>query len=356
MAELPYDALLVASFGGPEGPDEVVPFLEHVTAGRGVPRERLVEVGAHYFARGGVSPINAQNRALIAVLQARLDEAGPALPVYWGNRHAAPFLGEAVARMAADGVQRALVFVTSAYSSYSACRQYLDAVEAARATVGAGAPVIDKLRAFFNHPGFVEPMVDNVVAALGRLGTGAADTAALVFSGHSIPIPMARSSAYVEQLREASRLIVDGVLRVTGSAPRWDLVWQSRSGPPGQPWLEPDVGDHLAVLAADGVERAVFVPVGFISDHMEVVHDLDTAATARAAQLGLTVTRAATVGTDPRFVDMIRELVLERVDAAEGRQPLRRALGPLGPSHDVCAPDCCPAPARPPASGRARGR
>jgi protoporphyrin/coproporphyrin ferrochelatase len=339
------DALLLVSFGGPEGPDDVMPFLENVTRGRGVPRQRLLQVAEHYLAVGGVSPINGQNRALLAAVEADFARAGIRLPVYWGNRNWAPYLTDTVARMAADDVRRALAFVTSAYASYSACRQYLDDIATARAAVGERAPRIDKLRHYFNHPGFVEPMARNVRSALDELPTGLRDGARLVFTAHSVPVSMARSAgphggAYVAQLREAARLVAERVPGDHGS----DLVWQSRSGPPSVPWLEPDVTEHLVALKADGVRAVVVVPVGFVSDHMEVVHDLDTEARERAESLGLAFARAATPGTAPEFVAMIRELVLERIDPAAPR----RALGDLGPSHDVCPLGCCSASVRAP--------
>jgi ferrochelatase len=339
----PYDALLLLSFGGPEGQDDVLPFLENVVRGRGVPRERLLAVAEHYRHFGGVSPINEQNRALLAAIRASLAAQGPQLPVYWGNRNWHPLVTDTVAAMRDDGVRRALVFVTSAYSSYSGCRQYQDDLAQARAAVGPGAPELDKLRHYFNHPGFVEPVADGVRAALATLP--AQDDARLVFTAHSIPTSMEAASGpgghlYSAQLREASRLVAAAV---RGPGADFDLVWQSRSGPPSVPWLEPDVNDHLAVLAARGVPAVVVSPVGFVSDHVEVLWDLDEEAAETAAKLGLGYARAATVGTDPRFVEMVRELVLERIDPAAPR----RALGPLGPGHDVCPLGCCPAPRRP---------
>jgi protoporphyrin/coproporphyrin ferrochelatase len=327
-----YDAIVIVSFGGPEGPEDVLPFMENVTRGRGIPRERLVEVSAHYQLFGGVSPINAQNRALIDALRDELDRAGIDLPIYWGNRNWHPFLADTVRQMRDDGVQRALAFVTSAYSSYSGCRQYREDIAAAIDEAGPGAPSIDKLRVFFNHPGFIEPMVEHTAGALAEAG----HDAALVFTAHSIPCSMADTSDYAVQLREAARLVSSHV-----GHPEHALVFQSRSGPPSVPWLEPDVNDHLRTLQAAGREAAVLVPIGFISDHMEVVYDLDTQAQQTAAELGMTVVRAATVGTHPRFVAMIRELVEERL----GSSPIRRALGLRGPNHDVCPAGCCPAPA-----------
>ena len=337
-----YDALLLLSFGGPEGQDDVLPFLENVVRGRGVPRERLLEVAEHYRHFGGVSPINDQNRALLAAIRSLFAERGPDLPVYWGNRNWHPLVEDTVATMRDDGVRRALVLATSAYTSYSGCRQYQDDLARAREAVGEGAPELEKLRHFFNHPGFVEPNADAVGAALSRLPDPAG--ARLVFTAHSIPDSMEVSSGprghlYSTQLREASRLVAEAV---RGEGAEFDLVWQSRSGPPSVPWLEPDVNDHLASLADKGVGGVVVSPVGFVSDHVEVLWDLDEEAAQTAERLGLAYARAATVGTDPRFVAMVRELVLERMEGAP-----RRALGPMGPSHDVCPLGCCPAPRRP---------
>jgi ferrochelatase len=340
-----YDALLLVSFGGPEGPDDVLPFLENVTRGRGIPRERLVEVGAHYTAFGGVSPINAQNRELLRELRDDLASSGLDLPVYWGNRNWSPYLTDALREMRADGVQRAVCFVTSAYATYSGCRQYRENLFDAAAQVesdGLGAvPHLDKLRHYFDHPGFVEPTVDAVVDAVGRVGV---DVPRLVFTTHSIPVPANASSgpqggAYLAQHRAVAELVHAGVAARTSVEPEWDLVFQSRSGAPGIPWLEPDISDHLDELAARGIAGAVIVPIGFVSDHMEVVWDLDTVALGHAAEIGLPAARAATVGTEPRFVSMVRELVLERVGLVAPR-----ALSPLGPSHDECPGTCCPNP------------
>jgi protoporphyrin/coproporphyrin ferrochelatase len=334
----PYDAILLVSFGGPEKRDDVMPFLENVTRGRGVPRERLLEVAEHYYRFDGVSPINAQNRALLAALRTLLDSQGPAFPLYWGNRNWQPLLTETVARMADDGIRRALAFVTSAFASYSSCRQYLEDIARARAEVGARAPVIDKLRLYWDHPGFIEPMVEHTESALAMLPDDARGEAHLAFTAHSVPRSTA-ASAYVAQLEEASGLVA---ARLRSRHP-WAVAFQSRSGPPAQPWLEPDVRDHLAALRARGVTEVVLVPIGFVSDHLEVQWDLDVEAAARARELGMRLTRAATVGTHPGFVAMIRELVRERTgDAA------RLALGRGGPAPDVCVPACCPAPARPP--------
>jgi ferrochelatase len=333
-----YDALLLLSFGGPEGPDEVMPFLENVTRGRGVPPERLEAVAAHYLHFGGVSPINQQNRDLLQAISKDFDDHGLALPVYWGNRNWRPYLADTVRTMAADGVRRALVLVTSAYASYSACRHYQDDLAVARATVGDSAPQLDKLRHFFDHPGFVEPQVDAVRAAVAALDPARRDTCRLVFTAHSIPESMAQAAGpdgnlYVAQLREAARLIA----AAGGPGLAWDLVYQSRSGSPRTPWLGPDVGDHLQTLAGDGVTDVIVVPVGFVSDHLEVMWDLDVEAGQAAAGLGMGFVRTATPGTDPRFVTMVRELVAERLNPACPK----RALSPLGPSYDICPVECC---------------
>lgn len=329
-----YDAILLVSFGGPERPEDVLPFMERVTAGRNIPRERLEAVGQHYHELGGRSPINDQNRALKAALEQRLAADGPNLPVYWGNRNWHPLLADTLGRMRDDGVWRAICFVTSAYSSYSGCRQYREDLARARAGVGAGTPELDKLRVYYNHPGFLEPQVDLVADALERLPDGVRAAARVVFTTHSIPHTMSRHCDYEVQHYEACRLVMDAF---PGRA--WDLVFNSRSGPPSVPWLEPDVNDHLEALAGDGVPAVVVVPVGFVSDHLEVVYDLDVEAAATAERLGLAYVRAGTVGTDPRFVDMIRELVLERVADAP-----RRALGVRGPCWDACPADCCLTP------------
>ncbi len=329
----PYDAILIVSFGGPEAPDDVVPFLENVTRGRNIPRERLEEVGQHYFLFGGKSPINDQVRALIDGLTPALKNAGIDLPIYWGNRNWHPMLTDTVQQMADDGIENAIAFVTSATSSYSGCRQYREDIERAREEVGERAPVIHKIRQYYDHPGFIEPMVDNVKSALAETRTDAR----LVFTAHSVPMSMATTSDYEAQLTEASRLIATAVGHTD-----FDLVWQSRSGPPQVPWLEPDINDHLEELHAQGVEAVVVIPVGFVSDHMEVMFDLDTEAQATAERLGLMFARAGTVGTDPRFIAGIVELIEER--RSDG--PVR-ALGDLAVRPDFCELDCCPAPSRP---------
>lgn len=343
----PYDAVLVLSFGGPEGPADVVPFLENVTRGRGIPPERLHQVAAHYQALGGVSPINAANRALVAALEAELAAHGPHLPVYWGSRNWHPLLADTLRRMGADGRRRAVCFTTSAYSGHSSCRQYRDDLARARAEVGEAAPAVDKLRPFFDHPGFVEPLAENVARALATLPPGLRPGAHLAFCAHSIPLAQAATSDYVAQVGETSRLVAE---RVPGGHP-WALAWQSRSGPPAQPWLEPDIGDHLAELAGRGVGAVVMVPVGFVADHMEVVYDLDTVAMARAAELALAVARAATPGVAPAFVGMIRQLIAERTDPAAPHL----GLGRLPPRPLECAGGCCPPPPPPPSPSSSEG-
>jgi ferrochelatase len=339
MAEPPYDAVLLVSFGGPEGRDEVMPFLENVLRGRNVPRERMLEVAEHYYRFDGVSPINEQNRQLMAALQARLAADGPNLPVYWGNRNWNPLLADTLRGMRDDGIKRALAFVTSAYSSFSGCRQYRGNIADAQAAVGSGAPAVDKIRAFFNHPGFIGPMAERVAEALAKIPAERREAADLIFTAHSVPLQMANSSQYVPQLNEACRLVGEAVGRSD-----YRLVWQSRSGPPTQPWLEPDICDHLRARREQGVRDAVVAPIGFISDHMEVLFDLDTEARQVASEVGLNFVRAGTAGTHPGFIAMIRELILERT--APESTP-RRALGGLGPSRDFCPDDCCPAPERP---------
>lgn len=346
-----YEALLVVSFGGPDGPDDVLPFLENVLRGRNVPRERMLAVAEHYQHFGGQSPINEQNRQLIAVLQQELAEHGPHLPIYWGNRNWHPLLADTLRQMAADGIQRALAFVTSAFSSYSGCRQYRENIAQAQAEVGPTAPRIDKLRVFFNHPGFIEPMIENTRRALDRVPADRRGEALLVFTAHSIPQAMADGCRYEVQLREACRLVSDALGRED-----WRLVFQSRSGPPSQPWLEPDVVDFIRRRNAEQeIRDLVVVPIGFISDHLEVLYDLDTEAKQVCDELGICLVRAATVGTHPRFIAMIRELIEERMEERMEENPRRLALGTLGPKEDVCPDDCCLYhPQRPAAAGEGR--
>ena len=337
-----YDALLIVSFGGPEGPDDVIPFLTNVLRGRDVPPERMAEVAKHYDQFHGVSPINEQNRALIHELEKLFAESGPKLPIYWGNRNWHPMLEDTIKQMAEDGIKNALAFVTSAYSSYSGCRQYRENVENARAKVH-NAPNIEKLRVFFNHPGFIEANVDRLLVCLNQLTDEHRKKSKLVFTAHSIPTSMAASCGYESQLRESAQLIAKAVHHDD-----WELVFQSRSGPPTQPWLVPDICDYIEELAAEGYEDVVVQPIGFVSDHLEVKFDLDKQAMELAESKGVRMLRAGTAGTHPAFVNMIRELVLEKL---EGIQP--KSEGTFGLVPDQCSTTCCPAPQRPvPASSQ----
>lgn len=346
-----YDALLVLSFGGPEGPADVIPFLENVTRGRGIPPERLEAVAEHYQHFGGVSPINALNRRLISEVEAELGEQGLDLPVYFGNRNWHPMAEDTVAEMAAAGVRNALVFATSAWGGYSGCRQYQEDIARAREAVGPDAPQLTKLRQFFDHPLFVAAAADAVRAALERLPAELREQARVVFTAHSVPDsadlasgpPEEGGRRYSRQVAEAARLTA-----VEVGLAEHDLVWQSRSGPPQVPWLEPDILDHLRALHARGVPAVVVCPIGFVADHLEVVWDLDTEAVDLAAELGLPLQRAATVGGDPRFARLVVELVREHTD---GVSPQRlSAVGAAGCTRNgaPCAVRCCE-PARRPA-------
>ncbi len=306
-----YDALLVVSFGGPEKHEDVIPFLENVLRGRNVPRERMLAVAEHYYHFNGRSPINDQNRALIAELNKTVR-----LPIYWGNRNWHPMLADAVRQMRDDGIKRAIAFATSAFGSYSGCRQYREDINRARADIGANAPVIDKIRPFSTHPKFLAAMTDRVRTAVQQL-----PEASLVFTAHSIPLSMSESSPYVRELEQACAEVAAGVGKTD-----WKLAYQSRSGPPTQPWLEPDILDYLREIRAD----TVIAPIGFLSDHMEVIYDLDTEAKAVAEGLGVRMVRAGTVGTHPLMIEMISEMV----EAEPG----------------VCPAGCCAAPARRPAT------
>jgi ferrochelatase len=315
----------------------VLPFLENVLRGKNVPRERMLEVAEHYHHFNGKSPINDLNRELIAALQQELAANGPDLPIYWGNRNWHPMLADTLRQMQADGRKRALAYVTSAFSSYSGCRQYREDVIKARAEVGPDAPEVDKIRVFYNHPAFIETVAGNVAKAFEQLPEETRAGAKLLFTAHSIPLSMADSSDYVKQLTEACRLVAEAVER-----PDWRLVYQSRSGPPTQPWLEPDVNDAIRQLHTDGVRGVVLSPIGFVSCHMEVLYDLDTEARELCQDLGVHMARAATPGSQPKFIAMLRELIRERM----GLTP-PRAIGQFGPNHDVCPVNCCPAPVRP---------
>lgn len=337
------DALLLLSFGGPERPEDVMPFLENVTRGRGVPRERLDEVAQHYLHFGGVSPINALNRELIAAIEAEFAARAVDLPVYFGNRNWHPMVEETVATMRADGIGHALVFPTSAWGGYSGCRQYDEDIERARAAVD-GAPELTKLRQYFDHPLLIDSFADAVRAAVADLPAEVRDRARLVFTAHSIPVaadgaagpPADGGHLYSRQVAEAARLCA----AATGFDD-FDVVWQSRSGPPQVPWLEPDIVDHLEALSGKGVEAVVVCPVGFVSDHLEVVWDLDNEAAEKAAELGMAFARAATPGPDPRFARMVAELVGEHLD---GNEPRRLGAVPgYGCTRNgaICAPGCC---------------
>ncbi|MBF6068558.1 MULTISPECIES: ferrochelatase [Nocardia] len=349
------EALLLLSFGGPERPEDVMPFLENVTRGRGVPRARLEEVAQHYLHFGGVSPINALNRDIIAGVERELDEAGIDLPVYFGNRNWHPMVEDTVAEMARDGVTGALVFPTSAWGGYSGCRQYHEDIERARAAVGPAAPHLTKLRQYFDHPLLIEAFADAIRAALERLPADRRDRARLVFTAHSVPVaadaaagpPADGGELYSRQVADAARLCA----AATGFADH-DLVWQSRSGPPQVPWLEPDIVDHLEDLAGRGVDAVVVCPVGFVSDHLEVIWDLDNEAKDKAAELGMAFARASTPGTDPRFPRLVVELMREHLD---GLAPRRLGAEPgYGCTTDgvPCASGCCAPQRRPAAAGR----
>jgi ferrochelatase len=310
-----YDAILVVSFGGPESKEEVIPFLENVLRGRNVPRERMLAVAEHYYHFQGKSPINQQTRDLIAALDTELQRNGPRLPIYWGNRNWHPLLPETLGKMKQDGIRRALGFVTSAYSSYSSCRQYREDISRAQSEVGAGAPEVDKLRTFFNHPMFIEATVERVRDTLRAVPANARSNVQIVYLAHSIPVFMANTSDYVVQLEEVRRLVSLALGHKNDA-----LVYQSRSGAPGQPWLEPDILDYLRQVKAGNLASAVVLaPIGFISDHMEVVYDLDVEARQVCDSLALPMTRAKTVGVHPKFVEMIRELILERMNPGAGR-------------------------------------
>lgn len=338
-----YDAFLLVSFGGPEKREDVIPFLENVLRGKNVPRERMLAVAEHYYHFDGVSPINAQNRALLAAVEQDLRKSGVDLPVYWGNRNWTPYFAETLRQMRADGVRRAIGFFTSAYSSYSGCRQYRENLAAAREEVGESAPAVFKLRAFFNHPGFIEAMQARLGESLAELRHATPTNVPVLFTAHSIPLSMATGSRYEAQLQETCRILAERL----GLA-NWRLAYQSRSGPPTQPWLEPDILQALEEVRASGAKETIVCPVGFISDHLEVLYDLDCEAKDFCDAAGIAMHRTPTVGTHPRFVRMITELVQERV-AHSSERP---ALGRFPASHDVCPADCCLyTPTRPAGAG-----
>ena len=330
--ELPFDALLVVSFGGPNGPDDVMPFLENVLRGKNVPRERMLEVSEHYQHFGGKSPINDQNLALIEAIKADLAANGIDLPVYWGNRNWHPLFADTLEQMKKDGIKKSLAFFTSIFSCYSGCRQYRENIIEAQEQVGPDAPEVHKLRMAFNHPLYIGASADRVQKALDQIPESRRSATRVVFTAHSIPLSMAENCKYETQLNEASRLIMEAI----GENP-WDLVYQSRSGPPQQPWLDPDICDHIQALHdAGGIEDIVIMPVGFVSDHMEVMFDLDTEAMDICKELSINMVRAGSVGVHPQFVSMVSQLILERTTGAE-----KQAIGNMPPNWDVCPKDCC---------------
>ena len=350
----PYDGILLLSFGGPEKPEDVLPFLRTVTAGKNIPDERLEEVGEHYYGFGGRSPINDQNRALLAALRVELDRRGISTPVIWGNRNFTPFTAEALAGAGRQGMQRLVTVVTSAYSSYSSCRQYREDLAAAQESVAENGIVIelDKVRPYANHPGFARANTRLVTDAVrGALRDGVDRKGIrLLFVTHSIPTAMDDTSgpgdeegnAYSHQHIALGAAITDEVNATLDTDFTGELVFCSRSGPPSQPWLEPDVNDRLEELAAEGATTVVLAPIGFVSDHMEVVYDLDTEAAATADRLGLRLVRVPTVGVDPEFVSGLVDLVLERAAQARGEEPVAPAWPGRAPMPSVCAPGCCP--------------
>ena len=332
MTDSPIDAIIVVSFGGPESPEDVMPFLENVLRGKNVPHNRMLEVAEHYNHFGGVSPINEQNRELIRALKQELADHAIDLPVYWGNRNWNPLLPDTLQAMQQDGVKNALAFFTSAYSCYSGCRQYRENILAAQEGLGNNAPQVHKLRMFFNHPLYIEASAERVEEALSQIPSERRSKTHFIFTAHSIPISMADGCKYTTQLNEASRLVME---QVGGQS--WELVFQSRSGPPTQPWLEPDVCDYLEEVGKAGeVKDIVVMPIGFVSDHMEVLFDLDTEAQEVCERVGINMIRSKTVGTHPKFISMIRHLILERSNG----EP-KQAIGEMPPNHDVCPVDCC---------------
>lgn len=333
-----YDAILVVSFGGPEGRDEVIPFLENVLRGRNVPRERMLAVAEHYYHFDGVSPINQQCRDLISALRVELDQHGIDLPIYWGNRNWQPLLSDTIAEMKNAGVARSLAYITSAFSSWSGCRQYLGNIADACRPLGAKTPVVDKLRAFYNHPDFIAANCDALSRSLAAFSEDQRSNLQVAFTAHSIPNSMADHCDYQKQLMESCRLVAEEL-----HIKNWQLVYQSRSGRPEDPWLEPDILDHLRELHSGGTTNLIIAPIGFLSDHMEVLYDLDCEAAELGKQLEMHIERSATVGTHPRFIAMIRKLIQERLDSTTERQ----VVGRFGPNHDLCPADCCPAPSRP---------
>jgi ferrochelatase len=321
-----FDALLICSFGGPEGMEDVLPFLDNVLRGKNVPEERKREVAHHYEMFGGISPINAQNRELKSLLEKKFKSEGIDLPVFWGNRNWKPYFENAISEMKNKGVKNALAYITSVYGSYSGCRQYLENIENARKLVGEDAPTIQRLPLFYNHPNFIEVNVKNIRAQLNNVPDSGHSSVHLAFTAHSIPVSMSLTSPYVEQLQQTCKLVAEKV-----GIQSWKLVFQSRSGPHQIPWLEPDICDHLESISKEGKSHVIVSPIGFVSDHMEVLYDLDVEAKRKSQELGLTMLRASSVGNDPMMIDMIVDLVKQQL---EGKAPF------------VCKPDCCAPPQR----------
>jgi ferrochelatase len=336
--EHPYDALLILSFGGPEGPDDVMPFLENVLRGRNVPRERMLEVAEHYHHYGGVSPINQHCRDLKQALRTELDQHGIHLPLYWGNRNWHPFLIDTLREIEAAGHRRVLTYVTSGFSCYSGCRQYREDIKHALEELGNSELHVDKIRVFYNHPDFIQVVSEAVRNEINALQESPDGPVHVAFTAHSIPDSMAQTSDYVKQLSEACRLVAE---RLELPAEQWSLVYQSRSGRPQDPWLEPDILDHIQDLQSKGTTKLVISPIGFLSDHMEVMFDLDEEAAQECSKLEISMRRASCPGHSPQFVTMIRKLIEERISGAE-----KECIGFFGPNHDRCPEDCCPAPVR----------
>lgn len=334
-----YDAILVLSFGGPEKREDVIPFLENVLRGKPVPRERLLEVAEHYYHFDGVSPINQQCRELIQALRTELDQHQVSLPIYWGNRNWHPLLPDVMRQMHEAGVRRVLCYVTSGFSCYSGCRQYRENIAAAIADPALAGMEVHKIRVFYNHPDFIDVVSEAVGAAVSEAAAASGEEPFVAFTAHSIPMGMANTSDYVKQLTESCRLTAE---RLNLDPSRWKLVYQSRSGRPEDPWLEPDILDFIRELHGNGRRSLVISPVGFLSDHMEVLYDLDDAAKHLCDETGVHMSRARTPGVHPQFVGMIRKLIQERLQGTE-----KECVGLFGPNHDVCPVDCCPAPQRP---------
>ena len=352
-----YDAILLTSFGGPESPEDVMPFLERVTAGRGVPRERLEEVSHHYLALGGVSPINDQNRQLLSAIKKELQARSMDTPIYWGNRNSEPFYAETLREMHAHGHKSILALVTSAYSSYSGCRQYRENLAGALLETNLGSEMsIDKVRLYFDHPGFIEPFTQGLTDALAQFEVEGVNLGKIkvFFTTHSIPVAMAETSGppgirekyeggmYVAQHIAVAKLVIHNASsRFEGEMPPWQLVYQSRSGSPQTPWLEPDIGDAIKEAADSGFKGVILIPIGFVSDHVEVVWDLDNEAREIAESNGLDFKRLSTPGVFNVFVSGLVDLISERTQAME-----RKALSELGPWSDYCPSGCCPNPRR----------